>query len=94
MTRINRVDMTKMFVDKVIPEIKQKRPVGSKRCIIRQDNAEPRTTAADNAIAQDLRHDRIHMDLSNQPPNSPEFNVLDLGFFNSIQALQHERSPK
>lgn len=28
-----------------------------------------------------------------QPPNSPDLNVLDLGFFSSIQALQHRESP-
>ena len=43
-TSINRVEMTKMLVEKVIPEIKQKWPAGSKRCIIQQDNAKPRTT--------------------------------------------------
>ena len=25
-----------------------------------------------------------------QPPNSPDMNVLDLGYFRSIQALQHQ----
>ena len=28
-----------------------------------------------------------------QPPNSPDFNVLDLGFFNSIQSLQYQEAP-
>ena len=83
-----------MLVEKVIPAIKQKWPVGCTRCIIQQDNAKPHTTGGDNAIVQAMRHDRIRMQLSNQPPNSPDFNVLDLGFFNSIQALQHEHSPK
>ena len=26
----------------------------------------------------------------NQPPNSPDMNVLDLGFFNQIQTIQYE----
>ena len=29
--------------------------------------------------------------LMNQPPNSPDFNILDLGFFNSIQSLQQQK---
>jgi exosome complex RNA-binding protein Rrp42 (RNase PH superfamily) len=29
-----------------------------------------------------------------QPPNSPDLNVLDLGFFAAIQALQHKETPK
>lgn len=28
-----------------------------------------------------------------QPPNSPDLNILDLGFFRSIQALQYEQCP-
>ena len=84
--------MTKIFFDKVIPAIKQKWPVRSKCCIMQQDDVKPHTTAADNATVQALQHDCIQLELSNQPPNSPDFNVLDLGFFNSIQALKHEKS--
>ena len=29
-----------------------------------------------------------------QPRNSPDLNVLDLGYFNSIQALQYQNAPK
>ena len=32
--------------------------------------------------------------IANQPPNSPDYNVLDLGFFNSIQSLQHQKSTR
>ena len=31
--------------------------------------------------------------MRNQPANSPDFNVLDLGFFNAIQSLQHQIAP-
>ena len=76
-----------MLVEKVIPSIKQKWPVGCTRCIIQQDNAKPHTTEGDNVIMQAMVYDRIRMELTNQPPNSSDFNVLDLGFINSIQAL-------
>jgi hypothetical protein len=29
-----------------------------------------------------------------QPPNSPDLNVLDLGYFCSIQSLQHQKTPR
>ncbi|KAK9714174.1 hypothetical protein RND81_06G076700 [Saponaria officinalis] len=29
-----------------------------------------------------------------QPPNSPDLNILDLGFFRSIQKIQYEKVPK
>jgi len=32
--------------------------------------------------------------LVSQPPNLLDFNVLDLGFFNAIQSLQHKEAPK
>lgn len=42
----------------------------------------------------DFRHaasmDGFDMHLVQQPPNSPDTNVLDLGFFNIIQTLQYE----
>lgn len=31
--------------------------------------------------------------LLSQPPNSPDLNVLDLGFFRAITALQHKDAP-
>jgi len=31
--------------------------------------------------------------LKNQPPNSPDLNILDLDFFNTIQSLQYEKAP-
>ena len=35
--------------------------------------------------------DGFSFHLVQQPPNSPDMNVLDLGFFRSIQALQHQK---
>ena len=31
--------------------------------------------------------------MRSQPPNSPDFNVLDMRFFNSIQSCQEQESP-
>ena len=36
----------------------------------------------------------MDIQLDPQPANSPDLNVLDLGFFNSIQSLQHEAAPR
>ena len=35
--------------------------------------------------------DGYEIELKQQPANSPDLNVLDLGFFASIQALQHQK---
>jgi hypothetical protein len=34
--------------------------------------------------------DGWNLKLKCQPPDSPDLNVLDLGFFNVIQSLQHQ----
>ena len=36
----------------------------------------------------------LNVQLVCQPPNSPNMNVLDLGFFNAIQSLQHKAAPR
>ncbi|KAF0701882.1 hypothetical protein AaE_016263 [Aphanomyces astaci] len=60
----------------VLPAIKAKMPSVCKRVMLQQDNATPHMSIAD-AVLQ-------------APPNSPDLNVLDLGFFASIQALQYK----
>jgi len=47
----------------------------------------------DKTIVKVGRRDGWRIKLSPQPKNSPDFNVLDLGFFNSIQSLQHKECP-
>ena len=37
--------------------------------------------------------DEFNINLSNQQPNSPNMNVLDLGLFRAIQSFQHQEAP-
>ncbi|KAM0898928.1 hypothetical protein ACQ4PT_021640 [Festuca glaucescens] len=75
------------LVNKVLPAIKEKWPVAERgRTIyIQQDNAKshidpngPIFLAAATADGWDIR-------LVCQPPNSPDLNILDLGFFADLQ---------
>ena len=36
----------------------------------------------------------LNVQLVCQPPNSPDMNTLDLGYFNAIQSLQHKAAPR
>jgi hypothetical protein len=38
-----------------------------------------------------VAHTGLDIRLINQPANSPDLNVLDLGFFNSLQSLSYDR---
>ncbi|KAG7346706.1 hypothetical protein IV203_005775 [Nitzschia inconspicua] len=78
--------------EKVIPAINEKWP----RCHrsvpikIQQDNAKPHLIREDDPLlVAAIAATGMHISLLNQPPNSPDMNVLDLGYFNAIQSLQH-----
>ena len=60
---------------------------------IQQDNAKPHLNPYEAEIKKECAKDRWNIRLDCQPPNSPDFNVLDLGFFTSIQSLQHQSCP-
>ncbi|KAF0709304.1 Aste57867_5993 [Aphanomyces stellatus] len=82
---------TDMILNKVVPAITQKFPTAAlkKGVKVQQDNASPHK-AVTTEFLQSQGVNGIAM--VNQPPNSPDYNVLDLGFFNSIQSLQHQKS--
>ncbi|ETV82665.1 hypothetical protein H257_05235 [Aphanomyces astaci] len=76
-----------MVMNEVVPAIQVKMPRGVV-VKLQQDNASPHRCVMTELIA---RHGVDSIEVANQPPNSPDFNVLDLGFFNSIQSLQQQK---
>ena len=87
-------------IDEIIPAIISKWPHGdwnSRATIkIQQDGA-----PAHQAFAKDNWEQVVHdlyvedkLELITQPPNSPDTNVLDLGFFRSLQAQYYLNNPK
>ncbi|CAH9102271.1 unnamed protein product [Cuscuta epithymum] len=84
-------DITKAFlIEKVVPAIKSKWPIhGSKTIFIQQDNATPHIKSSDPEFKAVAKADGFDIHLTCQPTNSPDLNILDLGFFNAIQSLQH-----
>ena len=84
-----------MIMENVIPAIKSKfpSPFKKKTIYVQQDNAKPHFSDNDADIVALGSADGWNIQFKAQPANSPDLNVLDLGFFNSIQSLQHEASP-
>lgn len=93
---INAVECKKMIVENILPAIRSKFPMGHKLkpIYIQQDNAKPHARDNDEVLLAERSKDGWNIQFQSQPPNSPDLNVLDLGFFNSIQSLQHQESPK
>ncbi|KAK9698356.1 hypothetical protein RND81_08G098600 [Saponaria officinalis] len=89
---INKQVTKDMILNCVLPAIKAKWPTNqSRHIIIQQDNARPHFSNNDPDFKKAATDDGWQIELSFQTPNSPDFNVLDLGFFRSIQALQHKK---
>ncbi|KAK9742440.1 hypothetical protein RND81_03G173200 [Saponaria officinalis] len=83
------------LIQKVIPAVKAKWPNGrSKVIVIQQDNAKPHIKINDKEFIAAAQSNGFLITLECQPPNSPDLNILDLGFFRPIQKIQYEKAPK
>lgn len=58
---------------------------------LQQDNASPHACAEAAVATAGLDKYGWDIRVSRQPAKSPDLNILDLGYFNSIQALQHKK---
>jgi hypothetical protein len=74
------------LIEKVLPAIRAKWPQedANKPIYIQQDNAPSRVAPNDKLFCEAAKKDGFDIRLINQPPNSPDLNILDLGFFSSI----------
>lgn len=92
---VDQAEIRKMMFNNLIPAVRQKWPKESKSEVIflQQDNAKPHLGPYDAELLKEGTKYGWNIQLKPQPPNSPDFNALDLGFFNSIQSLQYKTSP-
>lgn len=83
------------LLDEVIPAMKACCPGGRGRTIYaQQDNAPSHRMNDDEDIVAAQTADGWDVKLINQPLNSPDTNILDLGFFNSSLSLQDRFTPR
>ncbi|WCJ31571.1 hypothetical protein M5689_013054 [Euphorbia peplus] len=89
---VTRQVIRRYLIDKVLPAIREKWPREDLRnpIYIQQDNARTHINSNDNEFCIAAKQDCCDIRLMCQPPNSPDLNILDLGFFNAIQALQQQ----
>lgn len=90
-------DTSRSFlISKVIPAIARcwPREDAGQTIWIQQDNAPAHVPVDDPMFAAAVQQTGLDIRLMNQPPNSPDFNVLDLGFFNSLQSKAYLKNAK
>ncbi|XP_062203760.1 uncharacterized protein LOC133905955 [Phragmites australis] len=96
MTSVTKETSRSYLVNKVLPAIKQKWPTEDfgHPIFIQQDNARTHIDPNDEEFCRVAKEDGFDIRLMCQPPNSPDLNVLDLGFFAALQSKHHKESPK
>ncbi len=95
-TSITRDVIREFMIEKVLPAIRAKWPREdmSRPIYIQQDNAPSHIELHDPQFCEAAMQDGFDIRLICQPPNSPDFNILDLGFFRAIQAIQYKKVAK
>nr|CCA22684.1 hypothetical protein OsJ_02110 [Albugo laibachii Nc14] len=90
---VNRDVYRQFLIDCVISAIKMKWPARDRHntIYIQQDNTKPHVFPDDEAIVAAGQKNGWDIRLRFQPPNSPDCNVLDLGYIRAIQSLQYEQ---
>ena len=82
-----------MLKEQVIPAIKRKWPGKRGIVFLQNDNAYAHNRSFSAYSFQEIRSDGCTLETRVQPPNSPDFNILDLDFLNALQALEEEKKP-
>jgi hypothetical protein len=95
MTCVTRETICKFLIEKVLPAIKEKWPAEERGrpIFVQQDNTKTHIVVDDPDFCRVAQEDGWDIRLMCQPPNSPNLNVLDLGFFAALQALFEKSSP-
>lgn len=91
---ITKEVIKRFMIEKLLPAIREKWPGGNSETIwIQQDNARPHVDPHDKDFVEAATLNGYDIRLCYQPPNSPDMNVLDLGYFRAIQSLQQQEAP-
>ncbi|XP_074352653.1 uncharacterized protein LOC141691797 [Apium graveolens] len=94
-TSIGRDVIRSYLIEKVLPDIRAKWPDGNNITVyIQQDNARTHLDPTDREFCEVVSRFGFDIRLMCQPSNSPDLNILDLGFFNAIQSLRYKECPK
>lgn len=92
---LNAEVYNKLLLDHVIPAINEKWPqhYRNRRIYLQQDNAPPHKDATNTnpELAAAIAATGLDIVFANQPAQSPDTNVLDLGYFRSIESLQQSK---
>ena len=76
------------LIQKLLPAIKQKWPMNNGRIQLQQDGAKSHILDDDEEFKEAVDDIGLNLTVYTQSPNSPDTNILDLGFFHSYTVVQ------
>jgi hypothetical protein len=93
---ITRDVIRDFMINKILPAIRAKWPREDVRSpiYIQQDNAPTHLKVDDPLFCEAAKQHGFDFRIISQPPNSPDFNILDLGFFRAIQTIQYKKNAR
>ena len=77
------------LIQKFLPAVKERWPVRNRR-ILQQDGAKSHILEDDAEFKEAVDKIGLNLTVFTQSPNSPDTNILDLGFFRAIQSFNDD----
>jgi hypothetical protein len=95
-TSIIRDVIRDFMINKVLPTIREKSPCEeiNQPIFIQQDNAPSHLEVNDLVFCEAAKQGGFDIRLIGQPPNSPDMNILDLGFLELFNQFNTRSMPK
>ena len=78
------------LIQKLLPAIKQKWPTNNGRIQLQQDGAKSHILDDNEEFKEVVDDMGLNLTVYTQSPNSPDTNILDLGFFTPIQSFNDD----
>ena len=78
------------LIQKLLPAIKQKWPMNYRRIQLQQDGTKSHILDDDEEFKEVVDEIGLNLTMYTQSPNSPDTNILDLGFFRAIQSFNDD----
>ena len=78
------------LIQKLLPAIKQRWPTNNGRIRMQQDGAKSHILEDDKEFKEAVDEIGLNLTMYTQSPNSPDTNILDLGFFRAIQLFNDD----
>ena len=78
------------LIQKLLPEVEERWPMNNGRIRLQQDGAKSHILEDDVEFKEALDEIDLNLTMYTQLPNSPDINILDLGFFRAIHLFNDD----